>query len=76
MNLAASSRVAQVKRGFEWRIYDERVQDDDALAEEAQSVAGIVSARLSRPKENTHVLYLPPGMGRIAFGGRLVRASQ
>ena len=48
--------------------------EQDALAKEAEHIAQIVSARLSRPIENTHVLYLPAGIGRIAFGGNLVRA--
>ena len=46
----------------------------NALADEAQRIAQIVSEQLSRPMQNTHVFYLPPGIGRIAFGGNLVRA--
>lgn len=48
--------------------------EQDVLAKEAEHITQIVSARLSRPIENTHVLYLPAGIGRIAFGGNLVRA--
>ena len=49
--------------------------EEDALAVEAERVAGIVASTLGRPAENVHVTYLPPGEGRIAFGGRLLRAG-
>lgn len=42
------------------------------LAAEADRVAEAVAAVLERPKENTHVLYLPPGELRMAFGGKLI----
>jgi phenylpyruvate tautomerase PptA (4-oxalocrotonate tautomerase family) len=45
------------------------------LALEADRVAQVVAEVLGRTKENIHVLYLPPGEGRIAFGGRLLGAD-
>ena len=51
------------------------LQDQDSLANEAELITNIVAAGLSRPKENTHVLYLPAGINRMAFGGNLVRAE-
>jgi phenylpyruvate tautomerase PptA (4-oxalocrotonate tautomerase family) len=45
----------------------------EALAAEASRIAEVVAEQLSRPKANTHVLYQPAGIGRIAFGGNLVR---
>ena len=41
------------------------------LAKEAQQIATVVAHEFSRPVENVHVLYLPEGDGRIAFGGKL-----
>lgn len=46
---------------------------EEEVAREAVDLARIVSKRLQRPLRNTHIFYEPPGKGRIAFGGRLVR---
>ena len=46
---------------------------EEEVAQEAMDLARIVSKRLQRPRRNTHIFYEPPGKGRIAFGGRLVR---
>ena len=47
--------------------------DHDSLSTEAQRVADAVAQILTRPRENVHIVYLPPGMGRVAFGGNLLR---
>lgn len=44
---------------------------DDRQAEIAQLTAAIAQI-CDRPRENVHILYLPPGAGRVAFGGKLV----
>ena len=46
---------------------------EEEVAREAMDLARLVSKRLQRPRRNTHIFYEPPGMGRIAFGGRLAR---
>ena len=45
----------------------------EELAQEAMDLARIVAKRLQRPRRNTHIVYEPPGKGRVAFGGTLVR---
>ncbi len=45
----------------------------DALANEAASIAATIGQVLSRRPENVHVVYLPEGSGRVAFGGNLIR---
>jgi phenylpyruvate tautomerase PptA (4-oxalocrotonate tautomerase family) len=50
-----------------------RLPDEQGLAEEAQAIAEIVAEALQRPVANAHVIYEPPGFGRVAFGGSLVR---
>ncbi len=40
------------------------------LAEEAREVAELLSRVLERPADNMHVIYEPPGRGRVAFGGQ------
>ena len=44
----------------------------DALATEAALVSTAVAQICDRPPERVHVIYEPPGAGRIAFGGELV----
>jgi len=47
--------------------------ESEALAKEANGVAAIVAQHLDRPQENIHVIYEPPALGRIAFGGQLAQ---
>lgn len=42
------------------------------LATEAALIATAVGKICTRPAERVHVIYEPPGSGRIAFGGKLV----
>ena len=37
----------------------------------AAEIAEVVAGGLSRPVQNTHVVFEPPGKGRVAFGGNL-----
>jgi len=46
--------------------------DQDMLTTEAREIAAAVAHTLSRPVENVHIIYLPSGEGRIAFGGKLL----
>ena len=52
-------------------ILKRTLEEHSLLAEEAQQIARVVAHEFSRPAENIHVLYLPEGDGRIAFGGKL-----
>lgn len=45
----------------------------EEVAQQARQIAETVAEVLNRPVENVHVLYLPEGAGRIAFGGKLNR---
>lgn len=49
-----------------------RLPPRDRLAQEAKDLARIVARRLQRPEENTHIIFEPDGVGRVAFGGELV----
>lgn len=40
---------------------------------EASRIAQVVAAVCSRSPERVHVLFEPPGAGRIAFGGKLMQ---
>lgn len=42
------------------------------LSEEALALAQRIASVCDRPYENVHILYQPPAIGRIAFGGRLL----
>lgn len=43
-----------------------------ALQAEAAQLAAAVAQVCNRPQENVHILYLPEGTGRVAFGGELI----
>lgn len=47
---------------------------EDELATQAKQLTEAVARACERPEENVHVLFLPGGRGRIAFGGELVPA--
>jgi len=49
------------------------LQDEETLANEAMAIADLVAQILATPTDNVHVVYLPEGAGRVAFGGNLVR---
>lgn len=44
----------------------------DVRRVESRRLAEVVSEILDRPLENTHIIYQPPGSGRVAFGGILL----
>lgn len=46
-----------------------------ALQAEITALTQAVAEACDRSPENVHVLYLPAGAGRVAFGGRLVSAE-
>ena len=50
--------------------------EQEALAHEAEQIAAKVASVLSRPLENVHIIYLPPGEGRVAFGGKLLTKQE
>ena len=54
-------------------ILKRELPSEDELAIEATKIAKVVADVLERPEQNTHVIYLPEGAGRVAFGGNLVR---
>ena len=43
-----------------------------ARARRAVALAAAIAAACDRPVENVHVIYEPPGAGRVAFGGHLI----
>jgi phenylpyruvate tautomerase PptA (4-oxalocrotonate tautomerase family) len=44
----------------------------ETLRAEIDRLTRAVARVLDRPAENVHVIYLPEGRGRVAFGGRLI----
>ena len=42
-----------------------------ALLAEAVSLTAAIALVCGRPPENVHIIYEPPGTGRIAFGGKV-----
>ena len=50
--------------------------EGDALAERALALAEAVAQACRRPRAHVHVVFEPAGLGRVAFGGELVRARR
>jgi len=42
------------------------------LEAEVASLTAAVAQACARPPENVHIIYLPEGSGRVAFGGKLL----
>lgn len=68
-------RLAVTTRPVFVEVLRRSLPDAAALDVEADRIAEAVAGALARPKENIHVIYLPPGEGRVAFGGRLSSAG-
>ncbi len=46
----------------------------DAMQLEVARLSEVVAQFCQRPVQNIHILYLPDGRGRVAFGGTLLRS--
>jgi phenylpyruvate tautomerase PptA (4-oxalocrotonate tautomerase family) len=44
----------------------------DALQQEVEQLTAAIAHLCNRPAENVHIIYLPEGTGRVAFGGKIV----
>ena len=51
-----------------------RLPAPDALRAEVARLTAAVAEATGRPAENVHIVYLPEGAGRVAFGGEIVPA--
>jgi phenylpyruvate tautomerase PptA (4-oxalocrotonate tautomerase family) len=54
------------------RVLKRELPTSGALAAEAAELAAAVATVCGRPVDNVHILYDPPGAGRVAFGGKLI----
>ncbi len=43
----------------------------EALADEARRLTDAIAETCGRPAANVHLIYEPPGRGRVSFGGEL-----
>lgn len=53
------------------RVLEAEPPQGDALAAEAATLTEAIAGACGRPIENVHLIYEPPGRGRVAFGGTL-----
>ena len=44
----------------------------DEMQKEVEMITGAVARICRRPSGNVHIIYLPEGRGRVAFGGKIV----
>jgi hypothetical protein len=53
-------------------ILKAKLPSPDAMQMEVALLTPIIAQACNRPEENVHLIYLPEGTGRVAFGGRIV----
>jgi phenylpyruvate tautomerase PptA (4-oxalocrotonate tautomerase family) len=53
-------------------VLKSRLPERSALEDEISGLTQVVANTLNYPVENVHIFYQPGGVGRIAFGGKLV----
>jgi phenylpyruvate tautomerase PptA (4-oxalocrotonate tautomerase family) len=44
-----------------------------AMQAEISRLTALIARACARPPENVHIFYQPAGMGRVAFGGKLIQ---
>ena len=49
-----------------------RLPSPEALQAEVTRLTVVIAQVCTRPQENVHILYLPEGAGRVAFGGKVL----
>ena len=49
-----------------------KLPSPDLLQVEVAKLTAAVAQICGRPQENIHIIYLPEGMGRVAFGGKMI----
>ena len=54
-------------------VLKSRVPERSALEDEIAQLTRIIAGIFERPEANIHILYQPDGVGRVAFGGKLVK---
>jgi len=53
-------------------ILKAKLPSPEKMQEEVSRLTEAVAQLCDRPKEDIHIIYLPEGAGRVAFGGRIV----
>ena len=53
-------------------VLKNKLPSPDSLTDEVAKLTVVIAQICQRPEENVHVIYLPEGAGRVAFGGRLL----
>ena len=53
------------------RVMKGALPEMDILANEADRLSQAIGALCDRPQARVHIIYEPPALGRIAFGGKL-----
>jgi phenylpyruvate tautomerase PptA (4-oxalocrotonate tautomerase family) len=53
-------------------ILKAKLPSPDSLQAEVSRLTAVIAQLCNRPHENVHILYLPEGAGRVAFGGKLL----
>lgn len=49
-----------------------KLPSPEMMKDEAEKLTSAIAQACGRPRENVHIVYLPEGAGRTAFGGKIV----
>jgi len=49
-----------------------KISSTDSLEVEVAKLTAVIAQICNRPEENVHIIYLPQGAGRVAFGGKVL----
>jgi phenylpyruvate tautomerase PptA (4-oxalocrotonate tautomerase family) len=55
------------------RVLHSRPPEGDDLQRQITDLTRAIAEEVKRPAENVHLIFEPPGVNRVAFGGTLVR---
>ena len=67
-NLAASDGAFPVFVS----VLKAKFSSPESLQAEVSKLTAVIALVCNRPLENIHIIYLPEGAGRVAFGGKLL----
>jgi len=71
-NYAENSSVSEDIYPVFVSVLKAKLPSPDSLQAEVAKLTAAIAQVCGRPQENVHIVYLPAGAGRVAFGGKVL----
>jgi len=71
-NYAENSSVSEDIYPVFMSVLKAKLPSPDSLQAEVSKLTAAIAQVCGRPQENVHIVYLPAGAGRVAFGGKVL----